>query len=185
MWLIDISNIQISGVCIVSISPPRLCFRTNNIPAWALLPPSPIVLTCYLLNSFCLTRSRAQHERHMGIYKLWKGYPVSSPVRVYGFEPLLSVSMTVNLQLCDCCHRTCRPAPAQLILPHSLRHHLCVTLIRDPWESILLTPLPKPLILRCDFEGYLFYGRALAAGPPPSLSGKDGTQPVHRRVGSC
>ena len=126
MWLIDISNIQISGVFIVSISPPRPCFCTNNIPAWALLPHSPIVLTCCLLNSFCLTRSRAQHERHVGIYMLWKGYPVSSPMHVYVFEPLLSVSMTVNLQLCDCHHRTCRPAPAKLILPQSLR---CLVLV--------------------------------------------------------
>lgn len=52
-------------------------------------------------------------------------------------------------------------------------------------------PLPQSLILMlwrmigCDFEGYLFYGRVPAAGPPPSLSGKDGTRLVHRRVGSC
>lgn len=52
-------------------------------------------------------------------------------------------------------------------------------------------PCPQSLILtlwrisRCDSGDYLFYGRAPAAGPPPSLSGKDGTQLAHRQAGSC
>lgn len=176
-----------------------------------MLPHSSLVLTCYLLNSFCLTWSRAQYESYVDICMLWKGYPVSSLMHVYArastqanrvyplnplcvctFEPLLSASMTVNLQLCDCRHHTCRPADFATVSEMLGSCQLCVILIRKPWESIFLTcPSPQSLILmlwrmiRCDFEGYLFYGRAPAAGPPPSLSGKDGTRLVHRRVGSC
>lgn len=64
-------------------------------------------------------------------------------------------------------------------------------LIRNIKESILVTLFSGSLILlllkiisKFDCEDYLFYGRALVAEPPLSLSEKDGTQLVHRPVGS-
>lgn len=58
-------------------------------------------------------------------------------------------------------------------------------------RSILITQPPRSwgllwlkIISKFDCGDYLFYGRAPVAEPPLSLSGKDGTQLVHRREGS-
>lgn len=82
---------------------------------------------------------------------------------------------------------------ARLILLQSLKWIVLTLsmLIRNIKESISVTLFSRSLILlllkiisKFDCEDYLFYGRALVAEPPLSLSEKDGIPLAHRPVGS-